>query len=65
MKKIWVNKTSSFKEASSFNRRFWQSQSPQARFVATWKMIDEVYKIKGINGYKSRLQRSVQSIKQA
>ena len=51
-------------EADSFNIEYWQAQSPQIRFSAVWKTIDEFYKMRGINGYKYRLQRSVQHIKQ-
>jgi hypothetical protein len=64
-KKVIVGRLTSLSEASSFDSEFWQKQTPQARFVATWKTIDEFYKIKGINGYKLRLQRSIQNIKQA
>lgn len=52
-------------KAHYFDSRFWQRQSSQARFAATWKTIEEFYKIRGIRGYKLRLQRSVQNIKQA
>ena len=65
MKKIWVHKAKSFKEAADFDKRFWRSQSAQVRFAAAWKTIEEFYKIRGIRGYKLRLQRSVQNIKQA
>lgn len=65
MKKIWVNKARSFKEAEKFDIEFWQKAGVQARFSATWKMIEELYKIRGVYGYKLRLRRSVQSIEQA
>jgi len=64
-KKIWTNKARSFKEADTFDREFWQKQKAQARFAATWKTISVFYKIRGMHGYKLRLQRSVQNIKQA
>ena len=64
MKKIWVNKAHSFKEAKQAGLQYWQEQSPQIRFIATWKAVDDYYKMKGCNGYKRRLQRTIQNIKQ-
>ena len=64
-KKRIVERLISLPDASSFDSEFWQKQTPQDRFIATWKTIGEFYKIKGINGYKLRLQRSIQNIKQA
>ncbi|MBU0759560.1 MAG: hypothetical protein KKC66_05420 [Candidatus Omnitrophica bacterium] len=64
-KKRIVERLISLSDASSFDSEFWQKQTPQDRFIATWKTIGEFYKIKGINGYKLRLQRSIQNIKQA
>lgn len=64
-KKRIVERLIRLSDASSFDSEFWQKQSPQDRFIATWKTIEEFYKIKGINGYKLRLQRSIQNIKQA
>ena len=64
-KKRIVERLINLSDASSFDSEFWQKQTPQDRFVATWKTIGEFYKIKGINGYKLRLQRSIQNIKQA
>ena len=49
----------------SFDIIFWQKAGARARFVASWKAIDEFYKMRGINGHKLRLQKSVQNIKQA
>ena len=65
MKKIWVNKTNSFKEAEDFNIKFWKSTKPDVKFSALWQMVEEFYKIRNKHGYKLRLQRSVQNIKQA
>ena len=64
-KKAIVERLVSLSDSSSFDSEFWQKQTPQDRFIATWKTIGEFYKIKGINGYKLRLQRSIQNIKQA
>lgn len=65
MKKIWVNKANSFKEAEDFNINFWKSVNANVKFSALWQMIKEFYKIKNKRGYKLRLQRSVQNIKRA
>jgi hypothetical protein len=55
----------SFSKANdNFDIMFWQKAGTLSRFSATWKMIEEMYKIKGIRGYKLRLQRSVQNIQQ-
>ncbi len=64
MKKAWIHRANSFKDAERFDAKFWKRAGVEARFSAVWKMVDEFYKIKGINGYKRRLQRSVQSIEQ-
>lgn len=65
MKKIWVNKTTSFRKAREFDMLFWKKAGAQARFSAAWQMIEEFYKIRNKRGYKLRLQRSVQNIEQA
>ena len=46
MKKIWVNKTDSFKKAAEFNIKFWKNANPSAKFSALWQMIEEFYKIR-------------------
>ena len=49
-----------------FDLKFWQRAGVQMRFSAAWKMLGEFYNIRGrIGGYKLRLQRSIQNIKQA
>lgn len=45
----------------SFDVQFWQAQSPQARFDATWEMIVHYAKVKGIDVHQLRLQRSVEN----
>ncbi|MBM3253508.1 MAG: hypothetical protein FJZ16_04575 [Candidatus Omnitrophica bacterium] len=62
MKKIWVHKAHSFKEADEFDIKFWRRAGALARFSATWLMIGEFFKIKGKYGYKPRLRRTVQNI---
>ena len=65
MKKIWENKTTSFRKAKEFDMLFWKKAGAQARFSAAWQMLEEFYKIGNKRGYKLRLQRSVQNIEQA
>ena len=65
MKKIWENKTTSFKNAEDFNIRFWKSASANAKFEALWQMVEEYHKIRNKRGYKLRLRRSIQNVKQA
>jgi len=65
MKKIWVNKAKSFKEAEEFDIKFWAKAGANAKFSALWQMVKEYYKLKNKHGYKLRLQRSVQNIEQA
>ena len=43
----------------SFDLRFWQAQSPKARFDAIWEMIVHYMKVKGQDVRQLRLQRSV------
>ena len=45
----------------SFDLEFWQAQSPQARFDASWEMILHVSKVKGWDVRQLRLQRSVEN----
>ena len=45
----------------SFDLRFWQSQSSQARFEATWELVVHAWKVKGNDVRQLRLQRSVES----
>lgn len=48
-----------------FDIKFWQDAGVLARFSAAWKMLEEFYKIRGINGVKLRLQRTVENIQRA
>ena len=43
----------------SFDLQFWQSQSSQTRFDATWELIVHAMKVKGQDVRQLRLQRSV------
>jgi hypothetical protein len=63
MKKIWCNKTGSYKEAERFDIAFWRKAGPEARFAAMWECVKDFYKLKGKSGRKPRLQRFIQNIK--
>ena len=45
----------------SFDLRFWQAQSPRARFDAAWELILHHAKVKGLDVRQLRLQRSVET----
>jgi len=45
----------------SFDLKFWQEQSAQARFDAAWELIVHASKVKGGDVCQLRLQRSVES----
>ncbi len=45
----------------SFDVSFWQSQSADARFKATWDLIVHASSIRGINVRQLRLHRTVES----
>lgn len=64
-KRIVMAKLSTFAEARAFDEVFWHRVGAQGRFEAMWSMLRDFAKIKGIRGFKPRLQRSVQAFKQA
>ena len=45
----------------SFDLAFWQAQSAEARFQATWELIVHANKVKGFDVRQLRLQRSVEN----
>ncbi len=45
----------------SFDIQYWQSQTPAARFQATWELILHAAKVKGLDVRELRLQRSVET----
>ncbi len=45
----------------SFDLNFWQSQTPQARFLAVWELIVHAAKVKGIHVRQLRLHRSIEN----
>ncbi len=59
---IWEQKSFSKKAVKEFDILFWKKAGPQARFAASWKMIEDFYKMRGKNVPKLRLRRSIQNI---
>jgi hypothetical protein len=45
----------------SFDLKFWQGQSAQARFDATWELIVHASRVKDSDVRQLRLQRSVEA----
>ena len=45
----------------SFDLKFWQAQTSQARFDASWELVLHACKVKGIDVRQLRLQRSVET----
>ena len=45
----------------SFDIQFWQNQTPQSRFAATWELIVHAWRVKGHDVRQLRLQRSVET----
>lgn len=43
--------------------KFWQKCGAQARFSAAWEMVGDFYKMRGKDGFKSRLQRNIENVK--
>jgi len=62
MAKIWENKAHSFKEAEEFDDRFWRKAGAQKRFEASWLMLIDLYKMKGVRRGPPRLKKSVEKI---
>lgn len=65
MKKIWINKAKSFKEAEEWDRKFWRRAGSHMRFIAAWSTVIDYFRMKGKyvkNASEPRLRRSVQNI---
>ena len=45
----------------SFDLSFWQSQSSQARFEASWELIVHASRVRGIDVRQLRLHRTVEN----
>jgi len=62
MKRAFVKRKGKISELDrSFDLKFWQSQSPDARFAAVWELIAHANKVKGKDVRQLRLQRSVEN----
>lgn len=60
MKKIWVNKANSFKEAEEFDNNYYLSMSASERLEIMQELRDIYYKIK--NESRKRLSRFIKII---
>lgn len=69
MKKIWVHKAKSFKEAEEFDRNYYLQMSPQERLDIMQQLRRIYYKFpkggKAGYGHRARLQRVVRIVEQA
>ncbi len=64
-KKIWVNKTKSFKEAEEFDRKYYMAMSKKERLDTMQLLRETYYTIKGIkNAGGKRLRRVARIIQQ-
>ena len=62
MRKDFIERFGKLEELDrSFDLRFWQAQTPQARLDATWGLIVHYAKVKGLDVRQLRLQRSVEN----
>lgn len=59
MKKIWVHKASSFKDAERFDRRYYQAMSPRERVETVDWLRQVARKFKKIGHGGTRLRRVV------
>ena len=65
-KRIIMDRVVPIAEASrDFDIEFWKRVGAAGRFSATWDLIKDFYRMRGINGNKLRLQRHIQNIQQA
>ena len=63
MRRIWSHKSTSYKEAEEFDDRFWRRAGAYKRFEASWMMLIDLYKMRGLRRGLPRLRRTVQNIK--
>ena len=45
----------------SFDLKFWLSQTPQARFQASWELVLHAWSVKGNDVRQLRLHRSIET----
>ena len=60
MRKNFVERRGKLEDMDrSFDLKFWQAQTPTARFDASWELIVHYMKVKGYDVRQLRLPRSV------
>ena len=64
MKKIWINKPRSFKEAEEFEFRYYREMSPSQRLDTMQYLRELDLKIKGENDARSKRLRRVITVVQ-
>ncbi len=65
MKKIWIKKFKSFKEAEKADIEYYSQMSPKER-LNTMQLLREMYfKMKGLKNDATRLRRTIKIIQQA
>lgn len=64
MEKAWVNKSNSFKEADSFDKKYYSNMSGVKRLEIVYLLRETYFKIKGQTGHedRKRLRRSFKII---
>ncbi len=63
MKKVWVHKARSFKEAERFERRYYQAMSPNERVATVDWLRLAARKDKKVKNGGTRLRRVVRIVK--
>ncbi len=62
MEKAYMERKGKLSELDrSFDLKFWQAQSPNARFKAAWEVIQHAWIVNGNDVRQLRLQRSVET----
>ncbi|MBM3246903.1 MAG: hypothetical protein FJZ13_06255 [Candidatus Omnitrophica bacterium] len=59
MKKIWMHKAKSFKEAEDFENRYYMEETPEERLSDIQLCRELYFRIKKINANRKRLRRVV------
>ncbi len=64
MKKIWVNKASSYDEAKDFDEKYYKNMSPQERLETVQFLRNTFFTLRGINARRKRLRRNIKILQQ-
>lgn len=64
MKKVWIHKSNSFKEADNFDEKYYSNMNGVKRLEIVQFLREAYFKIKGQGGYegRKRLRRSFKII---